>query len=66
MGGPITCAGCTWDTAMQGVGLPPPGAALASLPSGPRWEWWELWSCIWARISRSRERRWVRIEGTVC
>ncbi len=64
--GPRICAMLLRDTAMLRLDLPPPRAVLAGSPPDRERPWWEPWAPIQAGVSRQRESRPARTQGTRC
>ncbi len=53
------------DTATLRLDLPPPRAVLAGSPPDRGRAWWEPWARIQAGVSRQRESRPARTQGTL-
>ncbi len=60
------CAMLLRDTATLRLDLPPPRAVLAGSPPDRGRAWWEPWARIQAGVSRQRESRPARTQGTLC
>ncbi len=63
--GPRICAMLLRDTATLRLDLPPLRAVLAGSPPNRGRAWWEPWACIQAGVSRQRESRPARTQGTL-
>ncbi len=59
------CAMLLRDTATLRLDLPPPRAVLAGSPPDRGRAWWEPWARIQAGVSRQRESRPARTQGTL-
>ncbi len=59
------CAMLLRDTATLKLDLPPPRAVLAGSPPDRGRAWWEPWARIQAGVSRQRESRPARTQGTL-
>ncbi len=59
------CAMLLRDTAMLRLDLPPPRAVLAGSPPDRGRAWWDPWARIQAGVSRQRESRPTRTQGTL-
>ncbi len=64
--GPRICAMLLRDSATLRLDLPPPRAVLAGSPPDRGRAWWEPWARIQAGVSRQRETRPARTQGTLC
>ncbi len=64
--GPRICAMLLGDTAILRLDLPPPKVVLAGSPPDAGRVWWEPWARIQAGVSRQRESRPARTQGTPC
>ncbi len=53
------------DTATLRLDLPTPRAVLAGSQPDRRRAWWEPWAGILAGVSRQRESRLARTQGTL-
>ncbi len=62
---PRICAMLLWDTATLRLDLPPPRAVLAGSPPDRGRGWWEPWARNQAGVSRQRESRPARTQGTL-
>ncbi len=62
---PRICAMLLWDTATLRLDLPPPRVMLADSPPDRGRAWWEPWARIQAGVSRQRESRPARTQGTL-
>ncbi len=62
--GPRICAMLLWDTVTLRLDLPPPRAVLVGSPPDRGRAWREPWARIQARVSRQRESRPARTQGT--
>ncbi len=63
--GPRIYAMLLRDTAMLRLDLPPPRAVLAGSPPDRGRAWWEPWARVQAGVSRQRESRPARTQGTL-
>ncbi len=54
-----------WDIATLRLDLPPLRAVRAGLPPDRGRAWWEPWAPIQAGVSRQRESRPARTQGTL-
>ncbi len=63
--GPRICAMLLRDTATLRLDLPPPRAVLAGSPPDRGRAWWEPWARMQAGVSRQRESRPARTQGTL-
>ncbi len=63
--GPRICAMLLRDTATLRPDLPPPRAVLAGSPPDRGRAWWEPWARIQAGVTRQRESRPARTQGTL-
>ncbi len=59
------CAMLLRDTATLRLDLPPPRAVLSGSPPDRGRAWWEPWAHIQAGVSRQRESRPARTQGTL-